>query len=167
MMKKILILCILVFWVTFLYGCQKKIVQNQITKETEKIQQTETTKEIDRNNPIIYTNSKYWFTLTLPKTWMGYTVTEDIRNDEMPTAFILFNYSDRNGMFDVVIFTKKQWQESQEDMGSARPYYLWENSQYVFASNSDEVQDPSNDPIWIARRWEVLSIMETFKIIKQ
>ncbi|MFA6537411.1 MAG: hypothetical protein WCT18_03345 [Patescibacteria group bacterium] len=71
-MKKLSTLSTVLFGIFFLAGCgQQQINLNQPTTPLPIVQQP-----IDQSQEIVYTNSKYQFSLNLPDAWIGYKVTE-------------------------------------------------------------------------------------------
>jgi len=107
------------------------------------------------NQNIIYTNKTYGFNFTLPKNWIGYSVTTytwtgDAIDDELgqvpfSTGTVVSihnpkwtptntNYQD----IPIMVFTLSQWSDLQTDkfhIGAAPigPSELGRNSKYVFA----------------------------------
>lgn len=100
-------------------------------------------------NSIIYRNTQYGFSFTLPETWLGYLVTADVWQGSAPDdqtvqgPIILIRHPDwtlENQRQDIpiMIFTHEQWDAMQQDefhIGAApmNPSELGRNNTYVFA----------------------------------
>lgn len=114
---------------------------------------------------IKYTNKTYGFSLEFPSTWKGYTAKNRILDWGVPgtSDSIDFGFLAQEGVFNVSMPTKSQWQKVRDEEGPM-PTYLGENSQYVFGYAL--AQYAPNDAM-LARMKEVSDIMKTFKLSPQ
>lgn len=108
----------------------------------------EADQEVD---PIIYKNTQYGFSLSLPESWQGYSIItekwEGLATDSQELAesgpLILFRHPQwteqvKRQDIPVMVFTTEQWEALQSEafhIGAAPmgPKELGHNSQYVFA----------------------------------
>lgn len=113
----------------------------------------------------LYGNEKYGFGLTFPITWLGYNATNRTldwgslgTNDSIDFGLP----SQKDGLFNISIHTKKQWGDIKSEGGPA-PEYLGENEIYVFAwAQSQDAADSEMEE----RMKEVQDIVKTFKLNK-
>lgn len=93
-----------------------------------------------------YANSTFGFELSLPSTWKEYGVSESLYDDEGAGRIIYFGLPHQaadktydfgfnryyGSPFALSIFTKDQWQKSQNQEGP-KPIKITENDTYVYA----------------------------------
>jgi len=151
---------------------QITVLQNQIT-QLQQIQANQNTQlnttvennhEETENNSLVYTNTKYGFTLTFPETWRGYVT----KNNNTSYTSILFGLplSYQNDVFSIEVLTKSAW-EDKKAAGGGYTSYLGENDQYVFAYTTGMLDVPSEfNTMRRALEKEVKNIILTFKITK-
>ena len=169
-MKKFVTLSVLSMGIIFLAGCgQLQTDQSQPITSTPVPQPVvngnqNTNQKIIQSQDIVYTNSTYGFTLTFPKTWVGYTAKNRTLDwGTLGTSdSIDFGFSATESLFNVNVHTKSQWEKIQAAEGPM-PVYLGENDNYVFGY--DQAQDPGEGAI-AERSQEIPSILKTFEIIK-
>lgn len=120
--------------------------------------------ELSANQELVYTNTKYGFTLQFPETWKGYTVKSSIFESEYFGKYesTLFGFPVDDALFIISAFGKEQWAKMKAEEGPT-PTYLGENNQYIFGYTS--AQDAANDTM-IARMQELGPIIKTFKLVK-
>ncbi len=112
-----------------------------------------TTPPVVKKDTIVYKNTDYGFSFTLPKTWEGYTIIEDewdgfeIQNGKQvvtehgPLVSIRhpdWDYKAPRQDIPVMVFTTAQWNSMQKDefhIGAApiNPSEIGRNNTYVFA----------------------------------
>lgn len=115
-------------------------------------------------NGIVYTNSKYGFSLNFPQTWADYTTKNRKLNWGTfgSSDSIDFGFSVSDSLFNVSVHTKNQWKQIKSEAGPT-PTYLGENNLYVFGYST--AQDASNNTI-ISRMKEIPVIVKTFEVLE-
>jgi len=150
-MKKVFTLSFVLLAVVFLVGCTKQTNQNTNTNQTA-----------DQAQDIVYTNSEYGFTLTLPPTWEGYTKQLGPKADGMAGTAdsIAFGFPTQDKLFVIYIGPKIIWEDMQKEEGP-KATYLGERDLRVFSYSM--AQDAANETM-VARIAEVKDIVKTFKL---
>lgn len=156
--------------ITVLQNQITQLQQTQINQNTQLDPVVENTPEETENNPLMYTNTQYGFSLTFPETWRGYFAKNNTSIYAYTGAIssiafgLPLNYQD--DVFSVEIFTKNAW-ENKEDGPANTQMYLGENDQYVFAYTTGMRDVPSEfNTIRRALEKEVKNIILTFKTTK-
>ena len=112
-----------------------------------------------------YQNEKYGFGLTFPITWLGFNATNrtlDWGSFGTGDSVDFGLPSQKDGLFNISIHTKKQWEDINNE-GGPKPEYLGENGIYVFAwALSQYAADSGTEE----RMKEVQDIIKTFKLDK-
>lgn len=161
-MKKVLVLgsLLLVVGVVFTGCAHQPTVEIESTEPAPVVTEPAAEPVVAQN--IVYTNSTYNFTLTLPQTWEGYiTRNRTVDWGTFGTSdSVDFGFADQDSLFNISVHAKDQWQQIQSEEGP-KPTYLGENSQYVFAYLP--AQDVTNDTM-VARMAEVVDIVKTFAV---
>lgn len=127
---------------------------HEVTLGTRAEKEEATDEEEAEDNKIVYKNTQYGFTFTLPETWRGYSIIDDQwegvsigDSEEQGTAvtgpMILIRHpqwTDENKRQDIpiMILTISQWDSMQKEefhIGAApiNPKELGRNQDYVFA----------------------------------
>lgn len=114
-------------------------------------QEQEKEQEPEQANTIVYKNTEYGFTFTLPKSWQGYQIIDDKwvgepigdQSQGKTGPMLLIRHPEwkkENPRQDIpiMIFTLQQWEALQQEkfhIGAAPigPKELGRNSKYVFA----------------------------------
>lgn len=170
---------LLVFGVIVLTGC----AQNQADQQAQQAQAAEPTSAQQQSSQpadvptpapapvtmapagiskdIVYTNSTYGFTITLPQTWKGYVTKSRTLDWGTPgtSDSLDFGFAAQDSLFNISIHTKAQWQAIKAGEGPT-PTYLGENAKYIFGYAT--AQFAANDAM-IARMKETQGILKTFK----
>ncbi|MBN2535798.1 MAG: hypothetical protein JXB88_23160 [Spirochaetales bacterium] len=115
---------------------------------------------------LLYTNTKYGFSLDFPSGWKSFTFKEDLVDygSNIKAPVIYFGLPDQEDIFAVGIYTREQWNklagiEGPDGKAGATPLsrnnvYLFDYSAGHYAVN-EEIQK---------RRLEINDIMATIKV---
>ncbi|CAM5223002.1 hypothetical protein UACE39S_06359 [Ureibacillus acetophenoni] len=155
-MKKALFIGILFIFCMSLIGCNtasETANASSSGEQNQKSNEESTSEEKETNSEnIIYENTEYGFTFSLPKSWLGYKVVtdqwegRDINQQETvvesgPILTIRHpKWTEENPRQDIpiMVFTHEQWSSLQKEkfvIGAAPilPSLLGQNDNYVFA----------------------------------
>lgn len=155
---------------------QNQVAQLERAQQTPQVTQNTSTEPIatdqivadsettDQPEAIIYTNSKYGFSLNFPQTWASYTTKNRKLNwGTLGTSdSIDIGLSASDSLFNVSVHTKNQWKQIKS-AGGPTPTYLGENNLFVFGYTT--AQDASNNTI-ISRMKEIPAIVKTFEVLE-
>ncbi|MCX6780161.1 MAG: hypothetical protein NT034_03210 [Candidatus Magasanikbacteria bacterium] len=165
MVKKITLIGLSLFGVIFLPGCGQKPASQLPPVSTITTSTTTVTTPPTPTESQLYKNNKYGFELTLPNIWQGYNVanrTLDFGNAGKSDSIDFGLPAQKDGLFNISVHTKKQWENIQKEEGP-KPEYLAENNLYVFSWS--QAQYAANSEME-KRLKEVKDIIKTFKFIK-
>ncbi|MCF7835734.1 MAG: hypothetical protein K9M15_01290 [Candidatus Marinimicrobia bacterium] len=128
-----------------------------------------------------YRNEEFGFEIGILPTWESYNVSvskccHNISSNELNNfTDIIFSPKavDRFGIFEIMIFTKEQWNRWQRDSHKIELYVLGQNDLYVMAIDNMQTEDALIDctgggqynKFEQARCKEIPQIIKTFEII--
>ncbi len=115
---------------------------------------------------LVYTNTEYGFTFTLPETWRGYVVTSGVAPNVRSVNLTVKSLSPQAipaNLLNIYMFTKEQW----GGLGK-KPQYITENDKFIFATDPN-IPPPNDcaqlDEFQCARSKELPAIISTFRLI--
>lgn len=122
-----------------------------------------TSPAVATNTTITYKNTKYGFSLTLPKEWIGYSTAERVlewgdfgKSDSIDYGFV--KGKELESLFNISIHSTTQWKNLQASEGPV-PIYLGEHEGIILGWSGS--QDASNENM--VRRSQVDEIVASFK----
>lgn len=159
-MKKFLTLGILALGIFVLSGCtQKQVEQNLLKTDTDDQAIEQGIKqEGTQSQDIVYSSSKYQFSLKLPAAWEGYKVSEKGNNGTL--CFYLPEAGDQNFcLFQLYVSAKGKTLPSALQL-------VGENNDWQIASDKSATTCAQLNTVQCTRAKEATQIFETFAAIK-
>lgn len=107
---------------------------------------------------LVYTNNTFGFTLPLPETWQGYTVTQ---HDYERVTNLCFTFvgSAPTCVLQIDVYSQGNWEALEK---VPHDYYLGENDLFVFASGPHQEACVQLDDFQCARYQEIPAILAGF-----
>ncbi len=129
------------------------IAQGMATTSNKSIIVEPSTKQ--EKSELIYTNKQFGFSITFPESWSGYRYKE-------ATTTVSFGIKDQDIVFSVVIYTKIEWADLENEfkVGGPMPEKLQENEKYIYSYTMSQDSTDLVSPL----RNDINTILDSFKL---
>lgn len=125
-------------------GSTTKTVKSNLVDTKGAIVSENTAVDAVIKDKVVYTNKDYGFTLILPASWEGFSVSNRKINwgENGESDSLDFGFADDKELFNISVLTQEQWSNIIKEAGP-KPTYLGRNASNVFAISFSGA--PKND----------------------